>query len=167
MVWLGTNALSVYGVIVNISTFVQCCAYSVGQASQPIISTNFGAGKGGRIRETLKYALGTVAVFSIFWTALSMLIPNVFIRFFMTPTGKVLEIAPMIFRCYGLSFLLLPLNIFSTYYFQALMKLYLLPEVFGGNAIWFAMPVTELLVSVYVIREMIKYTKQLSTERKR
>ena len=186
MVWLGTNALSVYGVIVNISTFVQCCAYSVGQASQPIISTNFGAGKGGRIRETLKYALGTVAVFSIFWTALSMLIPNVFIRFFMTPTGKVLEIAPMIFRCYGLSFLLLPLNIFSTYYFQALMKsktafiasvarglvisgvlIYLLPEVFGGNAIWFAMPVTELLVSVYVIREMIKYTKQLSTERKR
>ena len=45
--------------------------------------------------------------------------------------------------------------------------IYLLPEVFGGNAIWFAMPVTELLVSVYVIREMIKYTKQLSTERKR
>ena len=35
MVYLGTNALSVYGVIVNISTFVQCCAYSVGQASQP------------------------------------------------------------------------------------------------------------------------------------
>lgn len=53
MACLGTNALSVYGVIVNISTFVQCCAYSVGQASQPIISTNFGAGKGERIRETL------------------------------------------------------------------------------------------------------------------
>ena len=53
MACLGTNALSVYGVIVNISTFVQYCAYSVGQASQPIISTNFGAGKGDRIRETL------------------------------------------------------------------------------------------------------------------
>lgn len=59
MAYLGTNALSVYGVIVNISTFVQCCAYSVGQASQPIFSTNFGAGKGGRIRQTLWYALGT------------------------------------------------------------------------------------------------------------
>ncbi|HJB45481.1 MAG TPA: hypothetical protein H9713_02065 [Candidatus Mediterraneibacter surreyensis] len=184
MVYLGTNALSIYGVIVNISTFVQCCAYSVGQASQPIISTNFGAGKGGRIRETLKYALGTVAVFSIFWTALSILIPNVFIRLFMSPTAEVLEIAPAISRCYGLSFLLLPLNIFSTYYFQALIKpktafiasvarglvisgilIYLLPAVFSGNVIWFAMPITELLVSVYVIHEMIKYTKQLSTER--
>ena len=182
MSYLGTNALAVYGVIVNISTFVQCCSYSVGQASQPIISTNFGAGKGDRIRETLKYALGTAVFFSVFWTALCMLIPNVFIRFFMTPTAEVLEIAPTIFRCYGLSFLLLPLNIFSTYYFQALMKpkaafiasvarglvvsgvlIYLLPAVFSGNAIWFAMPVTEVIVAFYVIHEMIKYTKQLST----
>lgn len=36
MAYLGTDALSVYGVIVNISTFVQCCTYSVGQAGQPI-----------------------------------------------------------------------------------------------------------------------------------
>lgn len=182
MIYLGTNALAVYGVIVNISTFVQCCSYSVGQASQPIISTNFGAGKGDRIRETLKYALGTAAFFSLFWTALSMLMPNVFIRFFMMPTAGVLKIAPSIFRCYGLSFLLLPLNIFSTYYFQALMKprvafiasvarglvisgilIYLLPATFGGNAIWFAMPITEAAVAFYVVHEMVKYTKQLST----
>ena len=183
MVYLGTNALSVYGVIVNISTFVQCCAYSVGQASQPIISTNFGAGRGDRIRETLKYTLGTVAVFSIFWTVVTMALPNVFIQIFMSPTPEVLEIAPGIMRCYGISFLLLPLNVFSTYYFQALMKpktafiasvarglvisgvlIYLLPAVFSGNAIWFAMPVTELAVAVYVTRQMIKNTKQLDTK---
>lgn len=183
MVYLGTNALSVYGVIVNISTFVQCCAYSVGQASQPIISTNFGAGRGDRIRETLKYTLGTVAVFSIFWTVVTMALPNVFIRIFMSPTPEVLEIAPGIMRCYGISFLLLPLNVFSTYYFQALIKpktafiasvarglvisgvlIYLLPAVFSGNAIWFAMPVTELAVAVYVTRQMIKNTKQLDTK---
>lgn len=183
MVYLGTNALSVYGVIVNISTFVQCCAYSVGQASQPIISTNFGVGRGDRIRETLKYTLGTVAVFSIFWTVVTMALPNVFIRIFMSPTPEVLEIAPGIMRCYGISFRLLPLNVFSTYYFQALMKpktafiasvarglvisgvlIYLLPAVFSGNAIWFAMPVTELAVAVYVTRQMIKNTKQLDTK---
>ncbi len=56
MRYAGTDALSVYGVIVNISTIVQCCAYSVGQAAQPIISINFGAGKGTRIKQTLKYA---------------------------------------------------------------------------------------------------------------
>lgn len=40
---LGAGALVIYGPVINISTFVQCCAYSVGQAAQPIISTNFGA----------------------------------------------------------------------------------------------------------------------------
>lgn len=112
MAYLGTNALSVYGVIVNISTFVQCCAYNVGQASQPILSTNFGAGKGQRIRQTLRYALGTTTFFDLFWTVLCLAVPNCFIHLFMAPTPQVLEIAPMIIRCYSLSFLLLPLNIF-------------------------------------------------------
>lgn len=111
MAYLGTNALSVYGVIVNISTFVQCCAYSVGQASQPILSTNFGAGKGQRIRQTLRYALGTTTFFDLFWTVLCLAVPNCFIHLFMAPTPQVLEIAPMIIRCCSLSFLLLPLNI--------------------------------------------------------
>ena len=185
MSYLGTNALSVYGVIVNISTFVQCCAYSVGQASQPILSTNFGAGKGDRIRQTLRYALGTAAFFGIAWTALCLAIPNRFIHLFMSPTEEVLQIAPAIIRHYGLSFLLLPLNIFSTYYFQAVMKpkaafvvsisrglvisglfILLLPAVTGADSIWFAMPLTELLVAIYVVWRMARYTKQLPTEKK-
>lgn len=182
LTYLGTEALSVYGIIINVSTFVQCCAYSIGQASQPIISTNFGANKGERIRQTLRYALGTVAFFAVFWTALSLAVPNLFIRIFMTPTPEVLQIAPSIFRCYGISFLLLPLNIFSTYYFQSLMKpkvafvvsvargmvvsgllIYLLPLTVGADSIWFAMPITELLVALYVVYEMVKGTKSLKT----
>lgn len=178
--YLGTDALSVYGIIINISTFVQCCAYSIGQASQPIISTNFGAGKGGRIAEILKYALGTAAVFGLIWTALAESAPNLFVRIFMTPTESVLAAAPGIIRRYGLSFLLLPFNIFSTYYYQALMKpstafvvsvsrgavisgvlIYLLPALAGADTIWFAMPVTELLVAVYVAYQMVRCTRRL------
>lgn len=176
----GTDALSVYGIIINISTFVQCCAYSIGQASQPIISTNFGAGKGERISGILKYAVGTAVVFGCIWTALAELVPNLFVRIFMTPTEGILAIAPGIIRSYGLSFLLLPFNIFSTYYFQALMKpktsflvsvgrgavisgilICLLPAAAGADAIWFAMPLTELIVAVYVVIKMRQYTKQL------
>lgn len=98
----------------------------------------------------------------------------------MTPTEHILEIAPAIIRSYGLSFLLLPLNIFSTYYFQALMKpgasftvsvsrgavisgflILLPPAAIGADAIWFAMPLTELLTAVYAIAMMIRYTRQL------
>ena len=94
MRYLGGDALAVYGVIINISTFVQCCAYSVGQAAQPIFSTNFGAGKGDRIRATLRLALGTTAVFGLFWTALSLSCPNVYVRVFMNPSPEILAIAP-------------------------------------------------------------------------
>lgn len=181
--YLGTDALSVYGVIINISTFVQCCAYSIGQAAQPIISTNFGAKRGDRIAEILKYAIGTAAVFGLIWTTLAVCVPNLFIRIFMTPTPQILEAAPSIIRSYGISFLLLPLNIFSTYYFQAVMRpsasfivsvsrgavvsgilILLLPTLAGADAIWFAMPITELITAVYVVVNMRRYTKQLPTE---
>lgn len=181
--YLGTDALSVYAIIINISTFVQCCAYSIGQASQPIFSTNYGAKLGGRIKQTLKYALGTAVVFAIFWTTLSLAAPNFYVRIFMTPTENILKIAPAIIGTYAISFLLLPLNVFSTYYFQALIKpstafivsvsrgaivsgilIYLLPAVVGADAIWFAMPITELIVAVFVVTMMVRYTKQLPNE---
>ena len=180
MRYLGANALAVYGPIIQVSTFVQCCAYSVGQAAQPIISTNFGAGKGGRIRETLRLALWTTAAFGIFWTALSMGCPNLYIRIFMSPTAEILEMAPAIIRTYALSFLLLPFNIFSTYYFQAIMKpaaafvvsvarglvisgilILVLPVLAGADSLWLAMPVTELLVAVYASCMIRKDTNAL------
>ena len=103
--YLGTDALAVYGIIINISTFVQCCAYSIGQASQPLISTNFGACKGERIRQLLRYAAGTAVVFGLIWTALAECVPNLFVRIFMTPTREIIAIAPNIIRSYGISFL--------------------------------------------------------------
>ncbi len=177
--YLGTDALSIYGIIINISTFVQACAYSIGQAAQPIISMNYGAKKGGRVREVLKYASITAIAFGLIWTLLAELAPNLFVYIFMTPTDSVLAIAPSIIRAYGLSFLILPMNVFSTYYFQAILKpnasfivsvargmvisgiLILLLPLITPSAIWYAMPITELLVLIYVIRMMRIYTRAL------
>ena len=179
MHYIGTDALAVYGIIVNISTVVQCCGYSVGQAAQPLISQNYGAQAWGRIRETLRCALGAAAVFSLVWTALILAVPNGFVYVFMAPTESVLAIAPAILRSYGISFLLLPFNIFSTYYFQSLMMpgtalavsvargmvvsgalICLLPALVPA-ALWFAMPLTELLVAGYAAWQMVRSTRAL------
>lgn len=114
---------------------------------------------------------------------MSLAAPNFYVRIFMTPTENILKIAPAIIGTYAISFLLLPLNVFSTYYFQALIKpstafivsvsrgaivsgilIYLLPAVVGADAIWFAMPITELIVAVFVVTMMVRYTKQLPNE---
>ena len=181
MKYLDANALAVYGPIIQVGTFVQCCAYSVGQAAQPIVSTNFGANRGKRIRETLRLALWTAAFFGVFWTVLSMACPNLYIRIFMSPTTEILNMAPDIIRTYALSFLLLPLNIFSTYYFQAILQpraafvvsvarglvisgalILVLPALLGASALWLAMPITELLVTLYVVQAIRKYTGALA-----
>lgn len=173
--YLGGDALSVYGIIINISTFVQCCAYSVGQAAQPILSTNYGGGRRDRIGQVLRYSLATVGIFGVLWTGAALAIPNGFVRLFMTPTEEILSLAPGIIRTYGISFLLLPFNIFSTYYFQAVMKpatafvvsvargavisgglILLLPVVAPAGALWLAMPLTELAVAVFVAVNMVR-----------
>lgn len=180
MKYLDANALAIYGPIINISTFVQCCAYSVGQAAQPIISTNYGAGKKDRIKETLKYSIYSAFIIGIVWTALSESIPNSFIKLFMSPTDEILKQAPSIIRAYAVSFMLLPLNIFSTYYFQAIMKpkvsfvisvarglvisgilILILPSLFAPNLIWWAMPITELIVAIYVVISIKRISKTL------
>lgn len=182
MKYLGANALAIYGPVIQVSTFVQCCAYSVGQAAQPIISTNFGAAKPERIKETLSYALWTTVFFGLFWTTLSMACPNFYIRVFMNPTQEILDMAPAIVRTYALSFLLLPFNIFSTYFFQAIAQakvafvvsvsrglvisgilILTLPVIAGASSIWFAMPITELFVAIYA---GVKIKKYVSNEKK-
>lgn len=180
MKYLNADALAIYGVIINVSTFVQCCAYSVGQATQPIMSVNFGAGRSDRIRSLLRSALYTTTIFGVFWTVLSFACPDLYIRVFMKPTESILAMAPGIIRRYAASFLLLPFNIYSTYYFQVILKpgtafvvsvarglvisgllILLLPAVAGAQALWFAMPVTELLVAVYAAARMRSDTHAL------
>ncbi|MCD7949572.1 MAG: hypothetical protein LUG12_04845 [Erysipelotrichaceae bacterium] len=177
VLYLGTNALSIYSVVINISTFVQCCAYAIGQASQPIISMNYGGKKGKRINEILKCALSSVAIVSIAWTILVEAFPNLFIYIYMAPTNEILQMAPAIMRIYALSFMLLPLNIFSTYYFQSIMKpqisfvisitrgiiisgiLIMVLPIINVNAIWLAMPITEFIIMIYVVMMIKRYTK--------
>lgn len=117
---------------------------------------------------------------AVFRTALSMACSNLYIRIFMSPAPEILQTAPSIVRAYALSFLLLPFNIFSTYYFQAIMRakaafivsvarglvvsgalIMALPALAGSDSLWFAMPVTELLVMLYAASATVKYTGAL------
>lgn len=177
---LGADALAVYGVITMVTAFAQCLAYGAGQAAQPIVSQNFGAGQTARIRECLKYGLLTSIGMGVFWVAVMLAFPDMILKFFMTPTPEVSRIAPAILRAYGISFILLPFNIFATYYFQAMMKanvsmissiargmvisgsmIMLLPAIAGADSIWYAMLITEILVAVYSAWHMVKCNRNL------
>ena len=181
MKYLGSDALAVYGIITQVTAFAQCIAYGTGQAAQPIISQNYGAGQYGRIRECTKYGLYSAGGMGFFWFGMMMAFPEVIMNCFMEATPAVAEIAPGILRTYGASYLILPFNIFATYYFQAMMKpnlsmiislargaavsgamILLLPVVFGPDSIWYAMLITEILIAVYGAVYMIRCNAQLA-----
>lgn len=92
------------------------------QAAQPILSSSYGAGQYGRIRQTLRYAVLSAYGFAAVLITVSMCFPGQIIGALMDATPEVLEIAPRIVRLYALSFIFLLLNVFSTYYFQSIMK---------------------------------------------
>ena len=111
----------------------------------------------------------------VLWTAAMVTVPNVILNFFMNPTPSVMEIAPGILRTYGISYILLPFNIFATYYFQAMMKpnlsaiasfargaavsgvmIIMIPLLFGADRLWFSMLITEILVALFSIYYIIQ-----------
>lgn len=187
MFYLGQDALAVYGVAVNIFMLVQCLAYGVGQASQPIISENFGADQFDRVKQTVRMSILVSFLLSGLGLLFAESIPVLLVRAFMDSTPEVEAIAPEIIRIYCLGFVFMPFNVFSLYFFQSVMRassawivaivrgiglsslfVFLLPVLFGGKAIWWAMPLTELLVFLidfFLIRYYLKSSKALPNER--
>ena len=181
MAFFGDTGINAFAIISYLSSFTMAVFFGASEGMQPLFGQAYGAREGRRIRELLGYAVCTAAVFGLVWTALAESAPNLFVRIFMTPTDEILRIAPGIIRKYGISFLLLPFNIFSTYYFQALMRpsaaftvsvsrgvvvsgilIFLLPAVAGADSIWYAMPITELLAAVYAAVMMKRCERALS-----
>lgn len=179
---LSNDALSVFGAIASLTTVVQCCSYSIGQAAQPILSANFGAGKTDRIRQVLKYGITTSVIFGAFWMIVTMALPSTIIQLFMDATDSVLAIAPTILRKYAISYLFAPFTLFATYYFQSILKahtslgislsrglivgglmLYILPALFGADSLWFAMPVAEISVAIVTSLLMRHFTAKLDS----
>ena len=179
---LSNDALSVFGAIASLTTVVQCCSYSIGQAAQPILSANFGAGQMERVRKVLKYGIVTAVLFGAFWMTVTLALPGTIIRLFMDATDSVLAIAPGILRKYGISYLFAPFTLFATYYFQSILKartalgislsrglivggvmLYVLPALFGADSLWFAMPVAEISVAAVTAVLMRRFTERLDS----
>ena len=44
------------------------------------------------------------------------------------------------------------------------IMIYLLPAVIGGNSIWFAMLITEVVVAVIVIYYIYRYTREMTVQ---
>ncbi|MCD8143929.1 MAG: polysaccharide biosynthesis C-terminal domain-containing protein [Oscillospiraceae bacterium] len=163
----GTSVLAVYGALGTITALFQSMFGGVGQAIQPLVSSNFAVKQRQRINAIMRMAAGTIAVLSVVFFAVGELFPAAITRLFIDVTPEVLEVAPMVMRWYFPIFLCLGINVLATYYLQSVMRdkvsmavavarsvvvngvlLFVLPLFLGLVGVLVAMPISELLVAV-------------------
>jgi Na+-driven multidrug efflux pump len=176
MKYLDASALAVYGVLATISSLSISIFTGIGQASQPIVASNYGAGQKERYWQVFFLAIKTTAVFGVICTALCFAFPVHLASLFIKATDEIVAIAPYITRVYVLSFLPMGICVMVVLYLQSVMQpgkatrvslmrslvmntalLYALPFIFGGNGIWWAFLLSE---SIALILAVI-YTKKL------
>lgn len=175
----GEAALAVFGVVITCSSLFQHLFSGVGQATQPIVSTNFGAGLRDRIHEIDKLSVLTALLMGVAFALVGILFPVQITKLFVDATPTILEIAPGIIGVYFLSFLPMGINIQATYYLQSVLNtkmatvlallrglifsgilVYVLPLIWKINGVWWAMVITEFLVVVITLVSLRNVDKQ-------
>lgn len=182
-----TAILAIYGVICNIVALVQSLGYAVGQASQPLLSENYGAGKMKRVKKFLKYGIFSSVCISFIAVLFLELFPKEILCMFLNVEkgSLILSLCNDIERKYFLSFIFLCFNVFTTYYLQSILKaqlafivsllrglviscslLFILPAIFGFSSIWFTMLITESIIfiinSILILKtyQKLEYNKR-------
>lgn len=186
MKYCGAPSLAVYGVLGTVSALFLSIFSGIGQAAQPIVSENYGAGNVNRYWKAEGLGMKTAVLFGILFTAVCVAFPIEVTSIFMKMTPEVAEVTPYILRVYALSFTPLAVNTFTTYYLQSITKakmaslvsllrglilngvfLYLFPLFAGGNGVWWAIFFAEfgttVICVVYLLRLYERY-KQYANE---
>jgi Na+-driven multidrug efflux pump len=177
MKYSGASALAVYGFLGTVSALFLSVFSGIGQATQPIVSENYGAGQRKRYTEVGKTGLITAVIFGIVSFGICALFPSQMVSVFMKPTPEVEQIAPYIIRVCALSYFPLAINMFVMAYLQSVTKangatlisvlrgmilplilIFVMPTVMNGNGIWWSITAAEgiaaVLAAVFIISEL-------------
>lgn len=163
--YCGDSALSVYSVISNCVILFNSLFTGVGQSIQPIIATNYGAGRWERIKKIKGMAFVTIIIMGTVFSACGILFPEKVCTVFMDLNKEMRDIAGLGVRVYFITFLPMGINLLTSYYLQSVLSvkeslcisllrnvilssiaIITFPLFFGKNSLWMVMPVVELCV---------------------
>lgn len=170
----GSDELAVLGIVMTISFILQHLFAGIGQAVQPIASTNYGAGKTDRVWQSYRYLIWTAFIFGLVSTAACELFPLPLINLFVDASENVLEIGPHIVRVYSASLFFMSLNINIVFFLQSILipvpsliislarglvlsgiLLIILPLFTGFDGILYALVLAEVLCTLFALPYMM------------
>ena len=174
--------LAVYGTVSTVLIMFYCLFNGIGTALQPMVSTAFGAGNIGRIKQTLKLAFSTAIVMGIFFFALCEIFPETILRIYMKVDDNVLRVGPRIVRLYTCALPVMGICMVCNYYFQSTLHrsasivvstlrglifpvvlVLSLPLIFNYDYIWLGTPLGEFFTCVIAILMFLPIWKRLNS----
>lgn len=164
MRYLGEDGVAAFSVACYIMPFVFMTGNAISQSAQPIISYNYGAGNGDRVREARRVAL-LVAIGMGIVLSLGLAFGIKYVAaLFLETTANAYSLAAQGIPLMAAAFLPLLVNVTIIGYFQSVERalpatvyslargiIFLIPSfivmpmVAGNSGIWLALPVTEAL----------------------
>ena len=165
---LGQEGLVSYTIIAYVNTLIVNTMLGVSQGSQPLVSYHYGKDDRQGCRTLLRYGLTAVGIMTaLIFAAVELLAPQLARLFLGTEQAELAAASALALRRYGLAYLLMGFNILAAGYLTAVERpkgaicislgrglavqaaaLLALAAAAGGNAIWFAPPISELLCAV-------------------
>lgn len=168
------TAATAFGVYFKLQSFVVMPVFGMNNGIVPIIAYNYGAHKGERIIKTVKLGVIYATAVMLIGVALFQLLPEFFLSFF-NPDDALAATGIPALRILSLSFIFVGASVVMSSAFQALgfgvrslivfvVRLlvptlplaWLFGKLWGTQAIWFALPVSDLcgltLAAVFMIK---------------
>ena len=161
---LGAEMVTCYTVVSYVNTLVLSTMSGISQGIQPVTSFYFGAGKRDCCHRILRFGLAAVAICSAALFLPSELFAPGIVRMFLPESSRLFRYTVGALRTFGTSFLLAGFNILMSGYFTAvdlpqyafpisigrslvllLLSLAFCTLVLGGNWLWLAAAMSELL----------------------
>lgn len=110
--WGGDLYVGVMTIINSVREVVVMPVHGLNNGSQPVTSFNFGAKKNERVRECMRFTVGTTVLYSAAFWALAMLFPEPFIRIF-NGEAEIIRAGIPAFRQYFCLFIFMALQMSS------------------------------------------------------
>jgi len=183
MHYLNASALAVYGVLATISSLSISIFTGIGQAAQPIVASNYGAGQKERYWKVFGLALKTTVIFAMIFTLVCFAFPVQIASLFIKATDEIVAIASYITRVFALSFVPMGISVIIILYLQSIMQpneatsisllrglvlnsvlLYFLPLIVGGRGIWWAFSASEAIAAAVAFVLVNKLYRKYKTE---
>lgn len=173
---VGEKGVAAISAILYLQFIFVAIFFGFTSGTAPLVSYNYGAQNRDNIKKLYGLAMKIMIIFSVAMFLLAEATTEILVWIFASKDPVLSELMVYGFRIIAISVLFTGVNVFASGFFTALNNgavsalisilrtfvleagaLILLPEMFGLDGVWWALPAAEILATVVAVWMLMKY----------